>query len=220
MTHRSNSEHRGRHNEPIGGNLPHIAYPLVITGIVGLIVIVGHSIELWDVRDVLRDAAARFAFPVYGGVVQVLAVMGWTAAASVTGFTALVMPGSARKLGPVAAFTLLLALDDQLQFHEVLLPALGIPQKLVMAAYAGFALLVLRSTLRDILAPLHRVLLLSLCAFALSLFIDLAPIYGGKALFAEDMAKLSGILLWASYWIQQCRTMIRGETGPAGTGRR
>ena len=87
-----------------------------------------------------------------------------------------------------------LALDDALMLHEVWLPALGVPEKVVLPGHAALAAAAFwvgrRAARRSDLA----LLAVAAAALGASVLADQIPAFGGAAL--EDAAKLFGAACW------------------------
>ncbi len=158
----------------------------------------------------------------YYGFVSNLGNIIWSATAAICIFAAVLMylSGNSRQYLMFALsaglLTGLLALDDTFMLHEVILPSFGIPQNVVLASYAIFALLHVFSSWRVIMSNDYWILLIGGGALFTSVFIDvvfhsLAPII----VYLEDSAKFFGIFCWASFHIV---TLISYLTNPWDVG--
>lgn len=187
---------------PLGGIVPIVAlvtaFCILVYGAIGILMAVTDH----DFRYFSRDAAATFdAHPAVGMSTYIGALILWTAATSCTLVAAHVYRtgvGSFTPLVVAAVGTAYLTVDDMFQLHEELFPKLGIPQKVVLSAYAVLALGYLwsyRGFLRAYEWPL-----LALGAVALGISAALDQL-GGRA-FIEDGFKLFGYSLLAVYFVR------------------
>jgi len=144
----------------------------------------------------------------YFGFVSTLGVMLWVATAAVCLFSALILfarkSGNALILFSLTAGLLTgwLALDDAFLVHETVMPALGVPQNVVLAIYVVLTLAYVGTSWRTIMANDYWLLALGAGAFIASLAIDtifksLDPVL----VQLEDSAKFFGIFCWASFHI-------------------
>jgi len=144
-----------------------------------------------DLDAISRDSNETTDAPVETGALARVGFILWGGAAATAGLVALIAgdAGTRRMFGVLALGLAGLALDDALLIHEVVLPELGVPEKLVLAIWAlaaGFWLV--RYAPR-----IHRANwtlgVLALGAFAGSLAIDVL----GHTEWAEDVLKTVGI---------------------------
>ncbi len=145
---------------------------------------------------------------VYYGFVSNLGIMIWSATAAVCLFAAALFALVVRNRN-MAWFALAaglltgwLALDDAFMAHEIVLPSFGIPQGVVIGAYAALALAYLAASWRIILNSDYWILLIGGGALTASILIDqvfhsLVPML----VYAEDSAKFFGIFCWAVFHI-------------------
>ncbi len=185
--------------------------------------ILGGCLTLHVARDVpfralMQDPTAYLGGQAYVGVVSQLGIMIWVAAAATCLFGAFIAHragrSGARFLLASGALSGFLGADDLLQLHEDILPLAGVPQTAVLACYAALGLAYLAAFRRDILA-LNPVLLALSCGFlGLSLAIDLVFAHGDVQTFAEDGAKLVGILFWGAFFVVSAATIC----DPQGRG--
>ncbi len=178
----------------------------------------------------LRDANAtaydpRFGLPFYRGALSNLGILLWWSAATVYAFTAALLRRRALGTGPgrtflvyLAGFTGLLALDDLFMLHEEVLPVrLGVPEAAVYALY-GAAAAGLLWFVRELLDTDFLVLGLAFVFFACSVLIDagvllLFGLSGGASLFAEDLAKMLGIVLWLVFALRTAKAVLARHVG-------
>lgn len=163
---------------------------------------------------------ARWAFPdpivaaqssgqccsAYFGVISNIGILYWWTAATACACAALVVSvagGSRRTVAFMAcgaALTAVLGLDDLLLLHERIFPALGLPQTLVLLAYAAASLAYLVAFFPLIRHRDFGILAVGLIALGTSLGIDLAfPDQSPGMKIAEDSAKFLGIAGWAGF---------------------
>ncbi len=130
---------------------------------------------------------------VYDGLISNLGILLWWAAASVTGFAALVAANlSARiydilALAMAAVFSAWLALDDLFMLHDTVLPLIGLPQPATYALYGAIACAYIALSWRVVLTAFPMFLLMAISMLGLSVFIDI--------LSEHDMGAIS-------YWLQ------------------
>ncbi|WBU55737.1 hypothetical protein [Paracoccus sediminicola] len=182
----------------------------VIVLLVGAVVLIGAARGVWHPAQVLRDPAAEFGFPIYGGFVSYLGVAGWLIAGSVTGLAAAVRPMLRKTLIPVCTLSLLLALDDLFMLHEAFLPRIGLPEKLVLFCYGVIALVAVWPFLAAAIRWQKPLLGISLMAMIGSLGVDMLLSHGdGGAALIEDLLKFTGVTFWAACWTQHAADALR-----------
>lgn len=169
-------------------------------------------------RDPLQTRHAHF----YIGFVSNLGVLVWTSSAAFSLCAGLALRGAAGR-GRTARFhlvagclTLVLTLDDFFLFHEKIWPFFtGLPDAIVMGAYAAFAAafaLRFRDRLR---AGSPALLGLAVAFLGLSVAMDLLLPQHDTAVFVEDGLKWFGILFWALFFTLQAVRDLRAATAPA-----
>lgn len=153
-----------------------------------------------------RDPNAIGGLPFHAGFLSQVGLFLWAAAAAVCLFCFGVVRGRpgltlrARFFLASGALTLLLGLDDAFQLHELVFPALGIPQNVVLAGYAFLTLGYLVGFSKVIFDTEYAALGIALAFFAVSATLDVAPISGVDLVFYEDGAKLVGNVAWVAYF--------------------
>jgi len=184
----------------------------VVAGSVLAVVAAQRSIAL---ETLFLDAAYLAGEPWYTGVLSNLGVLGWTAAtvaalgggwvASQTG-----RPSAAQFLRAAALVSVVLLADDLFQLHADLMAFTGLPKGIrQLLVVAPAAVWLVRYT-SEIARTRWVVLVGALGGFALSLLVDvLAPRNSIAGLFAEDSAKLLGVLAWAQYMILTSVDIVR-----------
>ena len=160
----------------------------------------------------------------YYGLVSNLGIMVWTAGAAVCLFASLLLFSTARPKAEVlffvaaAGFTGLLALDDLFMLHEDVLPQLGIPEAITYALYAGAAAAYFFFSWRTILALRPMLMASALALLGTSVAIDvLVHSESAVRVFAEDGAKLLGILAWTSFHVTAALEIIGARMKGAGS---
>lgn len=99
--------------------------------------------------------------------------------------------------------TSLLLLDDFFMLHEQVLPALGIPEKVVYLSYILLFFLYLRRFWGFITHQKSLELILALLFFATSIFFDIVPMpWKAVAAILEDSFKFLGIVSWSVFFFQ------------------
>lgn len=162
------------------------------------------------VGSLVRDTAVTAGQPAHTGALSAACIMFWAAAAGIA-LTASRHDPLLRDLG---LLTVLLALDDQYQLHEHVLPSAGIPDLVVYAAYGAAAgYIAVRHRARLLSDAALPVLLLGAVLLAASVGIDvvepalpdaLRPPEGVRV-YAEDGSKLCGAALWLYYVVVRAR---------------
>ncbi|CAN5748066.1 hypothetical protein BH20ACT6_BH20ACT6_07840 [soil metagenome] len=168
---------------------------VVIVILVGAGLATSLSARILDVGDLTRDPTAIAGVPWWTGAVSRLTNLGWAVAATANILAGRVAAPSRRL--PLLLLGLLcgaLAIDDTMLVHEAILPRIGVPEDLLLAAYAlaGLALAWswFWSTWR---AEVTAAFVAGAAALAVSVAVDLVS----KELFLlEDGAKLIGVLAW------------------------
>ena len=154
----------------------------------------------------LRDVAALADVSPWLGSVATFNNLVWAVAATLNVVAASVTGGRARRrLLSLAVVTTVLTFDDAYQLHEQVLPGLGVPELLVLAAYAvsGLALayywLPLRRTAIGAAFYVGAALLASgvLVDVMLPDRILFSVLIDAGLRIVEDGAKLLGALTWA-----------------------
>lgn len=142
----------------------------------------------------------------YFGFVSTLGVMIWVATAAVLLFFGVLflITGKNRQLTHFAlsggVLTGWLAIDDAYRVHENFLPSLGVPQDLVIIAYAVLAMIYVAASWRVILANDFWILIAGGGALAASIFIDMVfHSLASHFVLLEDGAKFFGIFCWMSF---------------------
>lgn len=151
------------------------------------------------------------------GFVSTAGIILWAATAAISLFTAALLV-AARKTIALVMFPLLaglltgwLTLDDAFLLHETVLPAFGIPQNLVIAAYVLLALIYFSVNWKLILK--HDFWLLAMGASTLAISVLVDTVFHSLNPFLvllEDSAKFFGIFCWASFHVTTFAKIIAG----------
>jgi|GEM_PF-2330294 len=168
---------------------------------------------LVDPMAIARDPELCCAF--YSGAVSNLGILLWAAAAAIAAFAAtLLNDARARRFFlATSGFTAFLMIDDLFMLHEEALPALGVPEPAVYAAYLAAAALYGGVFLRDIFAARAALALLAALAMAASIIEDQTKILWPIHNFVEDGAKLTGIYCWLLFVTLRARGAILARRG-------
>lgn len=154
----------------------------------------------------LRDPNGVSGAPFYVGVLSMVGILGWGAAASAgaVGWSTLhaerdpELRRLALALGGFAILSIVLGLDDLAQFHEDIAPKfLGVDEKLVFSVYGIYAVAWAVTFRRLLLDRVPVLLPAAVLGFASSILIDLIGDKVELPMFLEDSPKLLGIYLWA-----------------------
>lgn len=140
------------------------------------------------------------------GLVSHLGVAAWTASAAIAGFGALCLACADRGIVTrflllAAAISFVLAADDLLMLHELVLPGLGVPELLVYALYGSAGLLHGGMALRLARQSELVLLLVALAGLGASVTMDtLGELVGIHVPIGfEDGAKLIGASFWLAF---------------------
>jgi hypothetical protein len=192
---------------------------LVLTNLAALFVIIAlvafGMIKGIPLGNLSRDPTVVLEGSFYIGSLSNLGVILWTSAASTCFFTANiptshVSPGTKRFLIQSGALTTLLLFDDLFLFHESVAPTiLGIPERLVHAAYAALVLQHLIRFRNEIANSQWGILFWSLGWFFLSMLMDQFTFLEDFS-FLEDSIKFLGIASWTTYFWSVGRQFVLG----------
>lgn len=158
--------------------------------------------------DLTRDPAAITQSPPYTGVLSMVGVMLWAAAAAVSLLGAAVLhqggaQGRHQKLLFLlasAGFSICLGLDDALMLHEQIFPnRFNWPETAIYLTYI-LAMVGYVTQFRQQISPVPRGLLAITClCWGLSIGIDSLLVDGDWMTFVEDSFKFLGIVSWLMY---------------------
>lgn len=171
----------------------------------------------WDVPfgTFTRDATAVMGAEPYVGALSTIGVLGWWTGAVALAFAGLVplRDGRSRPVAwylTAAAGLAWLALDDALQLHEVVIPGLGAPEKVVELAYAVGAVVLVAKGRRWLAQGRWLVLACGAALLATSVTIDVVDVDGGLV-WVEDGLKLAGIFVLAAFALATAYEALRAE---------
>jgi len=192
----------------------------VLAAVVALLVAQRAGIHVYDL---VRDPAAQFGFPVYGGLVSNVGVSVLTLAAGITGFAAATARRDRGRLAVAAVLSFLLAVDDQYALHERLGPQqVGLPETAFLVLYALTALGIVATIVRKVsrLPPeqrrrsrgRHLPLVIAGALLAFSIGVDQLVAMSATSTVVEDLAKLGGVVVWLVYWTAEAARAVRPET--------
>lgn len=175
----------------------------------------------------LRDTAALAEVSPWLGSVATFNNLAWAVAATLNVVAGLAEQGSSRgRLLSLGVVTMVLAVDDSFQLHELVLPDLGVPEMLVLAAYAlsGLALASYWLPLRH--TAIGAAFYMGVFLLASGVLVDL--VLPDRILFSvlidaglrlvEDGAKLMGALAWTvcgAWGFSEAVTYLRSRAGLA-----
>ncbi len=169
----------------------------------------------------LRDTTAIAGLPPYYGALSLLGILGWVAAAAVSLHAWSLLryrcndPAMLRVLFLGGLWCAFAGIDDAFLVHEWIAPAIGIPEKVVLAAHGGMAVLFLRATLPVLGRSDWLLLIPAFGALGLSVLLDVFA-SGGLAHAAEDLAKLGGVFFLAAYLMRASARLLGQRTGAIG----
>ncbi|MEQ8825534.1 MAG: hypothetical protein RIC14_14290 [Filomicrobium sp.] len=161
----------------------------------------------------VAEMASAGCCRIYYGALSNVGILLWCATASICLFSAMVLwlgrgfSAQAQQMAAVflasGLFSGWMALDDLFLIHENVLPALGVPQKLVYGIYGALTLGYLWFA-RDLLfAGRKTMFVVALGLLTLSVGVDVvATSEGYMHVLIEDGAKILGISAWAAFHIE------------------
>ena len=158
------------------------------------------------VENMTRDPNAISGLPAYTGFISQTGIFFWSAASAICFFSYLlnkkqsINSGMNRFFIASGMFTLLLGMDDAFLFHEAMLPALGIPEKMVCISYLLFTIAYLVTFRKKILKTDYIFLLMAFFFFGISMVFDNFSIPVRGIMLFEDGSKLVGIICWLAYF--------------------
>jgi len=179
-----------------------------------------HAWKGMPLGSLTQDPTVVGQVPSYAGFVSQVGIFFWAASATVGLFGALVLSRRepphplARFLLASGLLNLVLGVDDAFLLHETVLPRLGIPQNLVLGGYVLLVLGYLIAFRRRILETDYLLMAVALGCFAVSVGLDVRPLPGIDPYFIEDGMKLTGIVLWTTYFLRVALRAL-ADDGPA-----
>lgn len=191
----------------------------VVAVVAAILVIaaVGAHLSGGSIAELLRDPAATEGHSVSLGALSHLGVLLWATSATVLLFAASISRGDDAQLAALlGAFTAYLGLDDLFLLHERVLPALGIPQEVVLAGYVVALGGIVARHRRTTLTTDDRILLmLAAVGFAVSLLLDVVIEVSSAV---EDSAKFVALGAYLAFSLGWATRLVesRTRTGTAG----
>ena len=146
--------------------------------------------------------------PFYTGFLSQIGIFFWSASTTVCIVSRMFLPQHEDYrhfrcfLFSSAFFSLCLGLDDTFLIHEKIFPRFGVPQKIVLGCYAGFALLYVLWFHSQILKTEYGLLGISCFFFGVSLVIDVWLSSVHYKSLIEDAPKLIGTISWLAYFFR------------------
>lgn len=193
-----------------------------LVAISAMLFITSRSVELTPGR-LTRDVGSLANFHPITGALSTLGLLLW--AVGIGAVLATWLAVSDRLTRPwtvflltTAAFTGFLLFDDAFQFHETLaVRYLGLPERVVMAAYPVITLVYLAFNMRVMRDTEVALAITGFALLATSMSIDLLPIPESEwGIFVEDTFKFGGIVFWTAYLVRLARTAVRMPSSSAG----
>lgn len=202
----------------MAGRMPAWVWPLLaaaafMLAALGVVIAVGAMGE--PPEAVLRDPAAHYDYPWYGGLVSAFGVVIMAGSAAILAFTLVLVREAPPVLWAAAVLTAVLTVDDLVMVHDWILPNLvGIPEKASMAAYAlVFLVLLWRHGLQS---PGWEKsgFYLALGLMAAAVLIDRISPQPVWLTIAEDVAKAGAFAAWAAYWTYVSHAVLHARLRP------
>ena len=183
--------------------------------------------------ELFNDPADVVGFHPFTGMISMLGLFSWAAAAGVSFLTYAVI----RQDGSVqlqrfflcaGIFTLFLMMDDAFMLHELVLPkGLGIRERYIKMTYLAAAGTFGVVFIRQLLGHGPVILAAAGLFFAGSFVFDSPAVLNAFGLFEtsfvlyviEDGFKFTGILLWLTWLFRAALQTIRSGSGQAGSNR-
>ncbi|MBE9009093.1 hypothetical protein IQ250_02605 [Pseudanabaenaceae cyanobacterium LEGE 13415] len=166
------------------------------------------------IEQLTKDPVSVGRLPVHTGFLSQVGLFFWAASASLCFFNVSLLWDQPhlhrlkRFLLNSGLLTLLLGLDDAFLWHEAVLPAWGISEKLVLLGYLGFVAFYLFRSFPTIRQTDYVLLSVALFCFGVSIAVDGAYRLIGNQYLLEDGAKLVGIVSWFMYFFQVGRISV------------
>jgi hypothetical protein len=193
--------------------VPLVILPTLALAVLSLVAWASLTYEI-PVSAFTRDMATLAQFPLYVSITSSLGAFLMCATATCCLFAAAVARETGRDAPwhvlAAGLFSLYLVADDFYEFHDRLIPSLGIPQQLVHLLIATTAAAITFRWWRNFLAfrPVLLALALGFLGFSMAFDVFDDPLWellGDWQFFWEDGAKLIGISLWATYFMSLAR---------------
>jgi hypothetical protein len=176
---------------------PRTAIAIAVALAVGLLVLAGTALIAWrfdqPFGNLARDVTSVAGVPWHTGLLSLLTLLVWAAVTAVTSVAAWLVPAQRLRLAVLAAFVLVVLLDDAFLLHEGLGPENGVPQGVFLVVYAGAGVAVATMFLRRPWTGVTVSFFVGGALLGLSLAVD---VVFGDVYAVEDGAKLLGALVW------------------------
>ena len=188
---------------------------LPVTAVLVIVLGIAYTSDV-PVTDLLRDPSATLEGAWYVGLVSIMGVALWAAAAAICllSLYAASSEGERHLLVAGGAISIILGADDAFLLHEAIKNGLGIPSPVTIAVYGVISILLIWRAwpyLRT--RPDLAVFLVAIGLFAISVVLDAAgeanlptPPYSAVI---EDVAKFLGLVAWVTFFAGVGRDLIR-----------
>lgn len=196
---------------------------ITVVGLIGVILQPWFDPQ-WAFMDPLIAAEqAEDCCSVSYGFVSNLGIFGWAGTAAICLFAGCMLYRTGARdvkavvfLVTAGAASLWLGLDDLLLFHEVALPAFGLPQTAVAMIYAVGGLTYLAINRKALAAADWPILAIALAFLGASLLIDqILHLADPAGVIIEDSAKAIGIAAWSSFHIAAAFSLTASSAAQA-----
>lgn len=178
-------------------------------------VLVVHFWKGVPIGNLTRDPLEVMNGSIYIGFLSQVGIFFWAASATVCFFAASVIVGrsSIHKMKSFffasGLLSLYLGLDDVFMLHEILLPRIGVPEKIIYVGYVGMTLLWLIWFSSIILRTEYLLLGTAAFCFSASIALDVLDYdFMGHYIF-EDGTKMIGIICWLAYFYRVAVVTLR-----------
>lgn len=169
-----------------------------------------------DMQNLMRDPNSVFEAPFYIGILSNFGVLLWTSAGVLCLFVG--SYASSQRQGVVAGFlwsagllSLILAADDLLQLHELVIPQrLGVSEVVVYAVYAVYGVWFVWLYRRVLLTSEYLLFMLAVGLGAFSTVVDKLPFTMPLHTTIEEGTKLFSIAFWLTFFWRFGISYLRG----------
>lgn len=180
----------------------------LLTTLALLLAIFASTVKDIPLDTFTQDPNAQLNAPFYLGFFSNLGIIIWSAAMTICFYAAYRMSSGSdsrsREFLVVSGFiTLLMALDDLFQLHELVFPKyFNISDNMVYITYLNIYLIYFIRFRKQLLNSDFIALGVAFFLLGLSTIIDLLPLPMPKDTFLEDAIKLLGAVTWMVYYIR------------------
>ncbi|CAM4369535.1 hypothetical protein [Palleronia rufa] len=159
----------------------------------------------------LRDPAASFGYPAYGGALSHLGVALLGATAVAAAFAATLCPGRRAALVMAAVLSSAIAADDLFMVHERIGPTeLGIPEEAFLLIYGAMGLVLLVLLFRAPESQYNGTIFIPIALMVTSALVDLVSQALGMSIpVIEDLFKIAGYGAWFAFWWLRSVQIVR-----------